>query len=247
MPRADSSPKRRTYVKVIKTEEKGSDVNMATHLLRDGFRNEYQAAVMITNDSDLLEPVRIVRQELGFTIGILNPHQRASRVLAREACAARPEGRAKMRLSRRVLRGRATQFTAGDRRVRYRPGHRTDDAAKAHLQTTFAGPQQPFARLQSSFAALHTAFAALHRSCTRLQRVCAALQTACAGLHKSFATLHRPSDALHMAIASLQTPFVGAQTSSVGVQISSVGVQTSSVGVQTSLWAYKHRLWRGMS
>jgi hypothetical protein len=58
---------------------------MATHLLRDGFKNEYEAAVLITNDSDLLEPVRIVRQELGFVVGILNPHERASRVLAREA------------------------------------------------------------------------------------------------------------------------------------------------------------------
>lgn len=85
MPRADSSPKNRKYVKVIKTEEKGSDVNIATHLLRDGFKNEYEAAVLITNDSDLLEPVRIVRQELRFVVGILNPHERASRVLAREA------------------------------------------------------------------------------------------------------------------------------------------------------------------
>lgn len=85
MPRADSSPAKREYVKVIKTEEKGSDVNMATHLLRDGFRNEFEAAVLITNDSDLLEPVRIVRNELGFVVGILNPHKRASRVLTREA------------------------------------------------------------------------------------------------------------------------------------------------------------------
>jgi len=73
------------YVKVIKTEEKGSDVNLATHLLSDGFRKEYEAAVLITNDSDLLEPVRIVRNELGLVVGILNPHKRASRVLAREA------------------------------------------------------------------------------------------------------------------------------------------------------------------
>ena len=40
---------------------------------------------MITNDSDLKEPVRIVRQELGFPVGIVNPHKRASRVLATEA------------------------------------------------------------------------------------------------------------------------------------------------------------------
>ncbi|MGH9893096.1 MAG: NYN domain-containing protein [bacterium] len=57
------------YVKVIKTEEKGSDVNLATHLLRDGFRKDYEAAVLVTNDSDLLEPVRIVRKELGLVSG----------------------------------------------------------------------------------------------------------------------------------------------------------------------------------
>ena len=76
---------RRKYVKVIKTEEKGSDVNLAAHLLRDGFRGEYDAAVLITNDSDLVEPVRIVRHELGRVVGILNPHPEASRVLARQA------------------------------------------------------------------------------------------------------------------------------------------------------------------
>ena len=43
------------YVKVVKTEEKGSDVNLATHLVRDAFRNEFDTAVLITNDSDLRE------------------------------------------------------------------------------------------------------------------------------------------------------------------------------------------------
>ena len=73
------------YAKVIRTDEKGSDVNLATHLLWDGFKGRYQAAVFLTNDSDLLEPVRIVRQELGLTVGILNPHKKASRVLVRHA------------------------------------------------------------------------------------------------------------------------------------------------------------------
>lgn len=41
--------------------------------------------MLVTNDSDLLEPVRIVRQELRLVVGILNPHRKASRVLAREA------------------------------------------------------------------------------------------------------------------------------------------------------------------
>lgn len=72
-------------VEVIKTEEKGSDVNLATHLLHDGFRGDYEVAVVVSNDSDLLEPIKVVRRELGLTVGILNPQKRPSRVLAREA------------------------------------------------------------------------------------------------------------------------------------------------------------------
>jgi hypothetical protein len=70
---------------VDKTEEKGSDVNLATHLLRDGFKGLFGTAVLITNDSDLLEPVRIVRQELNLPVGILNPHQHHSCVLKSQA------------------------------------------------------------------------------------------------------------------------------------------------------------------
>ncbi len=77
------------YAKVIRTEEKGSDVNLATHLIRDAFRREFEAAVLITNDSDLREPVRIVRRELGYIVGILNPHKRTSRALAGEASFVR--------------------------------------------------------------------------------------------------------------------------------------------------------------
>lgn len=68
-------------VQVYKTEEKGSDVNLGTHLVRDGFRQEYEVAVLITNDSDLLEPIRVVRHELGLPVGILNPHPKPSAAL----------------------------------------------------------------------------------------------------------------------------------------------------------------------
>ncbi len=61
-------------VEVIKTEEKGSDVNLATWLVRDGFRGEYDTAVVISNDSDLTEPIRLVKQEFSCRIGIFNPH-----------------------------------------------------------------------------------------------------------------------------------------------------------------------------
>lgn len=55
------------------TEEKGSDVNLASYLLLDGFRGEYEAAVVVSDDSDLVEPIRMVRKELGLRVGILNP------------------------------------------------------------------------------------------------------------------------------------------------------------------------------
>ena len=62
-----------TFATVIKTEEKGSDVNLATHLVNDGHLGRYQQAVVITNDSDLAEPIRIVRDDLKLPVGILYP------------------------------------------------------------------------------------------------------------------------------------------------------------------------------
>ena len=52
-------------------EEKGSDVNLASHLLLDAFRNTFDVAVVVSNDADLLEPVRMAREELGKTVGVL--------------------------------------------------------------------------------------------------------------------------------------------------------------------------------
>ena len=58
---------------VDKTEEKGSDVNLAAQLLKDAFGGRFEVAVVVTNDSDLAEPVRIVAQQLqdGRRAGIL--------------------------------------------------------------------------------------------------------------------------------------------------------------------------------
>lgn len=69
------------YAKVIKTEEKGSDVNLALHLLSDGYKNAYDMAVIISNDSDLLSPIQFVKKELGKKIGILNPQKHPSKSL----------------------------------------------------------------------------------------------------------------------------------------------------------------------
>jgi uncharacterized LabA/DUF88 family protein len=79
------APPKSGYAKVIKTEEKGSDVNLALHLLSDGYKNAYDAAVIVSNDSDLLLPVQFAKRELGKTIGVLNPQKHPSKVLTANA------------------------------------------------------------------------------------------------------------------------------------------------------------------
>jgi uncharacterized LabA/DUF88 family protein len=86
MPLARPSPGGPNVIQVIKTEEKGSDVNIASHLISDGYQDRYEVAVLVSNDSDLAEPVRIVREELGKPVGIVNPHnQHPSRTLIKYA------------------------------------------------------------------------------------------------------------------------------------------------------------------
>ncbi len=60
-------------VQVVKSEEKGSDVNIASFLLLDAFRKECEAAIVISNDSDLMTPIYITRKELGLRVGCLIP------------------------------------------------------------------------------------------------------------------------------------------------------------------------------
>jgi hypothetical protein len=58
---------------VWKTEEKGSDVNIATYLLLDGFQRSYEVAAVLSNDSDLIEPIRLTGLILGKPVGLLSP------------------------------------------------------------------------------------------------------------------------------------------------------------------------------
>jgi len=59
MPLAVPPPHGSRMVTVVKTEEKGSDVNLASYLLVDGFDGLYDLALVISNDSDLVEPIRM--------------------------------------------------------------------------------------------------------------------------------------------------------------------------------------------
>jgi uncharacterized LabA/DUF88 family protein len=74
MMKADLSGK----VQVLKTEEKGSDVNLASHVLTDAYESDSDVVVVISNDSDLAYPLDYVKRRLGKIVGVVNPHERAS-------------------------------------------------------------------------------------------------------------------------------------------------------------------------
>ena len=90
MPLAGNAGGQQQYACVIKTEEKGSDVNIAAHMINDGYKGLYQAAILISNDSDLVEPIKIVRNELKLPVGVLNPHARPSQQLLKFASFVKP-------------------------------------------------------------------------------------------------------------------------------------------------------------
>ena len=70
MPRSDYSRSRK-LVDVIKIEEKGSDVNLATHLLCDAFDNAFERALVVSNDSDLVLPIKTAVRRLRKRVGIV--------------------------------------------------------------------------------------------------------------------------------------------------------------------------------
>ncbi len=63
-----------TRVNTHYTEEKGSDVNLASYLLLDAFDQDCDAAVIISNDSDLAFPVETIRDRFGLHVTVFNPH-----------------------------------------------------------------------------------------------------------------------------------------------------------------------------
>ena len=56
---------------VARREEKGSDVNVASHLLIDIFEGRVGAAVVVSNDSDLAYPIAEARKRV--PVGLVNP------------------------------------------------------------------------------------------------------------------------------------------------------------------------------
>ena len=77
-PLADPVPGLPDYVLVRDSEEKGSDVNLATRLLVDGFNREYEQAVVVSNDADFAGAMRYVRDDLRLRVTLVNPDSRNS-------------------------------------------------------------------------------------------------------------------------------------------------------------------------
>lgn len=73
MPLVTPAPNGQRFAQVLFTEEKGSDVNLASYLLLDGFQNAYDCAIVVSGDSDLATPIEMARNHLGKTVGVLLP------------------------------------------------------------------------------------------------------------------------------------------------------------------------------
>jgi hypothetical protein len=63
---------------VIEQDEKGSDVNLASYLLVGAHVQEYDLAIIVSNDSDLATPITLVRSVFGRQVALLNPRPKTA-------------------------------------------------------------------------------------------------------------------------------------------------------------------------
>ena len=90
MPSPSSPATNALKVRVYDTEEKGSDVHLAVDLLHDAWNGKYDAAAVLSNDTDLCEAIRIVKDELKKPVVLLCPTPKgASKPLAAVASSVR--------------------------------------------------------------------------------------------------------------------------------------------------------------
>jgi len=62
-------------VQVLKAEEKGSDVNLAAYLVYDNCVNDIGESIVISNDSDLCEAIKLVTYKMGRVVTVVNPNR----------------------------------------------------------------------------------------------------------------------------------------------------------------------------
>lgn len=64
-------------VRIVKLEEKRTDVNIATDMLYDVFTDNIDAVALISGDSDFIAPLDLIRRE-GKQVLVFDPHERFS-------------------------------------------------------------------------------------------------------------------------------------------------------------------------
>jgi len=73
-----------TLVDVIKTEEKGTDVNLAVQMAVDAVRDEFDYAMLFSNDSDMAYAVQIASRECNKKVGLYIARKAVSFKVLRE-------------------------------------------------------------------------------------------------------------------------------------------------------------------
>lgn len=66
---------------VWKTEEKRSDVNLASEMLIDHINTECDCVVLVSGDTDLIAPLHYLKKIASKTVLVFNPHERPSEEL----------------------------------------------------------------------------------------------------------------------------------------------------------------------
>lgn len=66
------------FVKVVKLEEKRTDVNIASSMLFDAFNGNADAFVLVSGDTDFIAPVNIIRKDFKKTVIVFNPRETKS-------------------------------------------------------------------------------------------------------------------------------------------------------------------------
>jgi uncharacterized LabA/DUF88 family protein len=89
LPLVTAGPNDERYALVRRNEEKGSDVSLATHLVHDAHRRAFDAAAVVSCDTDLVEPVRVVTREIGLPVCVIPTKTRMSTSLKEVATAVR--------------------------------------------------------------------------------------------------------------------------------------------------------------
>ena len=80
------------------SNEKMTDVNIATHLLIDAFNDRYDTAILISGDSDLVPPIKAIHNQFNKkTVSVFFPPERHNNTVAGAAKGSQIIGKKKIK------------------------------------------------------------------------------------------------------------------------------------------------------